>query len=337
MTIAAGKIKSRVFASGVSAKGITMGKKRYWVIFLLLTGVGAGVFYFRRPDYQGWLLAAEKPLLTQLEDAAKFYLQGEYRRAEAGFVEALKTAQANDVAANEKWRELPINSRRRVLPARIFADNEKTQKRDGIDYFKPRISEAAYGLALARFGELQTRYRLNLADADGFSPPPEELKPALDALATGLAISPQSESLRLLKAEIFAKCRRYGEALATLDEVLLISAKSAEAYNLRALIYSSPAYLVDRDNWEINSKKALADWEKATEFSSLNGTKLPDPFFNLGMYYATPPEGLPLRADDADRAREYLTAYLKIVGNLDGDASPNAEIAAAALAKLPKN
>ncbi|GHS90300.1 hypothetical protein FACS1894107_00310 [Planctomycetales bacterium] len=63
---------------------------------------------------------------------------------------------------------------------------------------------------------------------------------------------------------------------------------------------------------------------------------MPDPFFNLGMYYATPAEGLPLLAADAARAREYLTAYLKIVGNLDGAASPNAEIAAATLAKLPK-
>lgn len=304
------------------------------VAILTLFAVGAWQALAKQ-SLESWLREQDKPVSAQMQKGAQLYQQGRYAEADAAFREAYSIARNADRQAQERWKEyidtLP-EPRKLSTPISSAARYGK-----GLTYFKSRMVEAATGAASSIVTLARTKYRKELetaaASGNAFLMPATDLAPAVQMIDEGLAAIPQNEALRLLRAQIFTLRGMYADALNALNELLLVNSESAEAYNQMGLIYCSPAYL-NSDNYQVYREKALAMFEKAALLKDMSGQSLADPHYNLGMYYATPPEGKPENAlpepADATRAVKHLQRYLEITGG----ATPQAGQVRAMIARL---
>lgn len=313
-------------------------KKSITILLAFLLICGAVLGYARlREDLRSWVRKNDEAVVAAINRGAAAYAAGDLETAEKAYAQAEGLAARADADAEAQWnRRSPKDGAKTegLKPRdRFLAGKDNPLYRGGVHYFKNRVSEAAYGLALCRYQMLKTRYRIG--DGAAFAPPSNVLAPALDALERGLKACPQSESLRLLKAEILAGSGRYNQALKVLEEILLLDPKSAEAYNQMALVYSSRMFLLNTEDWKKNQEKALELFQKAALGTTLDGGRLPDPLLNLGMFYATPDptraENAPPTPADAARARQYLREYLELVKDPE---HPGAQTARKILEKL---
>lgn len=316
-------------------------KKTHVILILTVLVCGGALAYsFAKPDFQAWLRQADAPVVAALNRGAAALSEGHAGQAAEEYAKAEQLALAADAAADEKWGHhgaaSPEWHRRAdaVKPRdRFLAGKDNGAYRGGLNYFKNRVSEAAYGQAFARLQEIRGKYRPGAPGA--FAPPDSVVAPVLETIARGLAASPKSESLRLLKAETLLAAGRPKAAQKELEEVLLMDSQSAEACNLLGIIYSSPVYNLDRAMWEQNHKRALEMFRRAADGTTIDGGKLPDPLLNLGAYYAVPgpdrPENARPKPEDAALAKRYLEEYLRLVKDPE---HPGAQQARKLLEKL---
>lgn len=309
------------------------------IVATIAIAIIAGVFVsYSRQSFEDWIKETDAPVVKHLNAGATLLGNGQYGRAEYEYNLAFKQATKADAAASKKWEEKVDKI---PPPRKFYTGNKAARYKKGMTYFKNRMGEAAYGAAESRYLWIQNKYASQFSKAQGsvdynFAPPSADSLPALKMIDEGLKVVPHSESLRLIKSDYMKMNGMYDSAIAILTELTeVINTQSAEGYNRLALIYSEP-FFIGAANGDIYRKKALANFEKATQAKTLDGGKLPDPFYNLGMYYATPPPSK--KADsrpnpiDAQKAIQYLSQYIEIVGK----DSPSAVHAESVISKLEK-
>lgn len=305
------------------------------IIIALLMLCALFYYYKSRPNFQDWVAQTDLPIIDALDNGARHYQQGDYPKALASYQQAEQLANVANDEANRQWLAMQSPSdddakkieRLRPKPQYLLG-RDNSLYRGGVNYFKNRIGEANYCLALTMFQELKFKYRLD--EGNNFAPPEDVLKPIFTAIDNGIMACPQSTSLRLVKAEILAACQAYSLAITVLEETLIIDPQSAEAYNQLGLIYSSRFYLQSETAWKEYHEKAIAMFKKSTQCTTLDGTRLPAPFYSLGMYYATPvsaEKNAKILPADAKLAQEYLKQFIEITNDKNSALVKNAEIA----------
>ena len=302
----------------------TSKKRKYGfkLILLLLTVsiiLGGGYFFtFNEKSMESWIKEKDEKVVAHLNKAADYFSNRQFLQAEKEFERAYDTAKIADREGSILWQEkISLIS----PPRKFFTGDPANRASRGSVYFKNRMIEAIYGYASTVNWQVNNKYAQKINEEFNENnqtlPIPEnEYSAALKAIEEGLKIDPKSEILRILKAEILTSTTQYNEAIALLNEVTtLINSDSAEAYNQLGIIYSKPTFL-NTDNYNMYREKAIAMFEKASLLPTINGGKLADPNFNLGMYYSTPSadraaNALPSVAD-ARKAISYFEKYLEL-------------------------
>lgn len=282
------------------------------LVFILGWGAWSSL---KGQSFEEWIKEKDIPIVKKLNRGATLFEQGRFGESSVEFREAYDQAELTNSIANDKWKDkiekLPV-------PRKFYKPDRRSPA--GLMYFKNRMNEAALGLSSSIFQRVLFKYRKQLErSANGigprFTPPANELQPAIDVIDTDLKHSPQNESLRLLKSDILIVSGAYAEALNILNEVLLINPTSAEAYNQLGLIYSSQLYMNSQE-YEQYREKALAMFEKSALLKDIDGMYLADPQYNLGMYYSIPPapkaeNALPSKPD-ALKAISHLLRFIEL-------------------------
>lgn len=283
---------------------------------LLLLGWGAWKAYSGQ-SLEDWIRQSDLPVARELDAAARFFTAGQFGEATVHFALAYDLAAAADSEGVVLWQEHLDN---RGTPRQLGGGDQPERMQGGLTYFKNRMAESSLGLASSIFQIVLKKYQRELERSDNetgprFTPPATELDPAFKAIEQGLQALPQSEDLRLLKAQILTRSGSYADAQNVLNELLLINTNSAQAYNQLGIIFSSPPFM-NADNREMYRERALAMFEKAALLRDNDGKFLAEPHYSLGMYYATPdaekPEGALPAKEDAITALRHLRRYLEL-------------------------
>lgn len=283
---------------------------------LLLLGWGAWKAYSRQ-SLEDWVRQSDLPVARELDAAARLFTAGQFGEATVHFAQAYDLAAAADSEGAVLWQE---RSESLGAPRQLGGSGQSERMQGGLTYFKNRMAESSLGLASSIFQIVLRKYQRELERSDNetgprFTPPASELEPAFKAIEQGLQALPQSEDLRLLKAQILTRSGAYADAQNVLNELLLINANSAQAYNQLGIIFSAPPFM-NAENREMYRERALAMFEKATLLRDNDGKFLAEPHYNLGMYYATPdadkPEGALPAKEDAVTALRHLRRYLEL-------------------------